>query len=146
MVLRVAAVQRAPADARMVGRLAGVIAEMESYEDLKQLSMGSERFERPAVWVEMYDTALKEQARVAKACVDAGIDERRTRVIERHGKELDGVLRKVLDAMMRGLTARGMPADELAEFWRAEVPGIVRGALVGLLAPPAALGPAEEVA
>lgn len=121
----------------MVHFLTGIIADMESTDELKQLSIGAgrEKFERPAVWVEMLDNALRECARVAKACADMGIDERRQRLAEGTGRELIEVIRKLLDGIQHGLTARGMPADELAAFWRDEVPRIVQSSLAGLLRP-----------
>lgn len=128
--------------AGMVTYLAGVIAEFDSDDELKQLSIGAgrEKFERPAVWVDMYGAALKEQARVAKACVDAGIDERRIRLAEEHGRALDAVLRGVLGDVFavlgRVLAAElgGMAAAILERIMRDEVPAIVRRRVMALAA------------
>lgn len=112
--------------------VAQMIAEFESDEALKQLSIGAEKFERPSVWVELYRDALKERAKVAKACLDAGIDERRTRLAEHHGRTLDGVLRRVLDGVFAGLAAGGHRADALESFQREQLPGIVRAAVMAI--------------
>ncbi len=112
--------------------LAGVIAELESDEGLKQLSVGAERYERPSVWVDLYRDALKEQSKVAKACLDAGIDERRMRLTEAHGRVLDGVIRKVVEGIFAGLAAAGMRADTLEAFRTEQLPAIVRGAVMAI--------------
>lgn len=128
--------------AGMVSYLGSVIGEFESASDLKQLSQGSEQFERPAVWVEMYNHALREMAKVAKACVDAGIDERRIRLAEEHGRALDSVLRGVLgdvfDLLGRMLAelVGTVAAEMLAGVMRDDVPAIVRRRLAQLFDPP----------
>ncbi len=116
----------------MATYLAGVIAEFDSDDALKQLSVGAERFERPSVWVELYREAVKEQAKVAKACLDAGIDERRMRLTEAHGRVLDGVIRKVVDGIFAGLAGAGMRADVLETFRTESLPAIVRGAVMSI--------------
>jgi hypothetical protein len=116
----------------MATYLAGVIAEFDSDADLKQLSVGSERYERPSVWVELYREAVKEQAKVAKACLDAGIDERRMRLTEQHGRVLDGVIRKVVEGIFAGLAGAGMRADVLESFRTESLPAIVRGAVMAI--------------
>jgi len=129
----------------MVCFLQGLIADMESADELKQLSGGAERYERESVWVAMLDNALREVAKVAKACADMGIDERRTQLAEGTGRQLDEVIRKLLERIMRGLIASGVAADVLADFWREHVPGIVREVLAPLLfQPPPAIGPTSE--
>lgn len=119
--------------AGVVAYLGGVIGDFTSDDDLKQLSRGSEQFERPAVWVELYNTGLREMAKVAKACLDAGIDERRIALAEEHGRTLDGVLRRVLTAVFSGLAALGLRADVLEEFQREQLPAIVRAAVMAIV-------------
>ena len=121
--------------AGVVASLGGVIGDFESDDDLKQLSRGSEQFERPAVWVEMYNTGLREMAKVAKACVDAGIDERRIALAEEHGRTLDSVLRRVLDGVFSGLAAAGLRFDVLETFRAEQLPGIVRAAVMAIAYP-----------
>jgi hypothetical protein len=119
----------------MATYLAGVIAEFENDDALKQLSVGSERYERPSVWVELYREAVKEQAKVAKACLDAGIDERRMRLTEQHGRVLDGVIRKVVDGIFAGLAGAGLRVDALESFRAESLPAIVRGAVMAIAYP-----------
>ncbi len=121
----------------MVTYLGSKIAEFDSDEELKQLSIGAgrERFERPAVWVEMYQTALREQRVSAKACADVGIDERLTQMVERHGQALDAVIRAMAAGIFAGLAARGMDADELRRFESEDLPAIVRAAVMTIRPP-----------
>jgi hypothetical protein len=119
----------------MATYLAGVIAEFETDDALKQLSVGSERYERPSVWVELYREAVKEQAKVAKACLDAGIDERRMRFTERQGQALDAVIRAVIAGILTWAASAGMNQAELQRFEQEELPRIVRAAVMKLLPP-----------
>ncbi len=112
--------------------LAQMIGEFESDSELKQLSVGAEKYERPSVWVDLYRDALKEQSKVAKACLDAGIDERRMRLTEQHGRVLDGVIRKVVDGVFAGLAGAGMRADALQAFRSEQLPAIVRAAVMAI--------------
>ncbi len=115
--------------AGMVAYLRAVIADMGSESQLTQ-EVGGES--RPSVWVDMLDTALREYGRVAKACADAKIDERRVRIEESIGRQLSDVIRRVLDGVFAGLAEAGLDGAALAEFSRSQVPGIVRRALAAL--------------
>lgn len=117
--------------AGMVAFLAGRIADMERDAELTQAD--GELALKPSVWVEMYDTALREYGRIAKACADAKIDERRIRIEESMGRQLSEVIRRVLDGVVAGLTEAGVAGEVLEEFMRAQVPGIVRAALATLV-------------
>ncbi len=121
----------------MVNYLGSKIAGFDSDEELKQLSIGAgrEKFERPAVWVEMYQTALREQRVSAKACADVGIDERLTQLVERQGQALNAVIRAMAGGIFAGLAARGMDGDELRRFEAEQLPQIVRAAVMTVLPP-----------
>jgi hypothetical protein len=116
--------------AGMVAYLRAVIADMEDDTGLTQAD--GEVGQKPSVWVELLETALREYGRVAKACADAKIDERRIRIEESIGRQLSDVLRRVLDGVFTGLATAGVAGDVLEEFQRTQVPGIVRRALAGL--------------
>jgi hypothetical protein len=64
-----------------VAWLRGLVGELEAGE-LKQRDL-SGKFERPAVWVELYGEWTDRLARVAKAALDAGVAERLVRNAER---------------------------------------------------------------
>jgi hypothetical protein len=80
-----------------VHRTAGHIAWLESLisslpeNELKHRDVTG-RFERPAVWVEMYQAERAHLVRVAKACVDARVAEREVRLAEEQGRQLASVL------------------------------------------------------
>jgi hypothetical protein len=121
----------------MVQFLAGKITGFESDDELKQLSVGvgREKFERQSVWVEMYQTALREQRTSAKVCADVGINERMTNLAERHGQMLDGVIRALVTAMMARLVALGLPEAAVRAFERDELPALVRAAVFAVIPP-----------
>lgn len=64
---------------------------------------GTTREARPSVWVTLWQGERDRLVKVAKACLDAGIEERRVRLAESAGQELAAVLRRVLDRL--GLSA-----------------------------------------
>lgn len=123
----------------MVNYLGAKIAGFDSDDELKQLSIGAgrEKFERPAVWVEMYQVALREQRTSAKACADVGIDERLTQMIERQGQALNSVLQAMAAGIFAGLAARGLNAEELRRFEREDLPKVVRAAVMTIMPPDA---------
>ncbi|WP_154402723.1 hypothetical protein [Nocardioides speluncae] len=70
---------------------------------------------RPNVWVQLYQQERKHLVEVAKACVSAGIEERRVRLAESQGVMLAAVVRGVLDRLdlddrQRGLVSEVVPA------------------------------------
>lgn len=85
----------------------GVLVAGLEADGLKQRSPGAAGvlWERPAVWVELYQQERAHLVRVAKAAVDAGVEERQVRVAEQAGAVLAEVLRAVLDDPQLGLTA-----------------------------------------
>jgi hypothetical protein len=80
------------------------------------------------VLVAMYDDERERLVRWAKACRDAGVDERRVQLAEDQGRQLAAVLRGTLEAALALVVALLEPAVATAvrERWAAEVPGIVR--------------------
>ncbi len=68
--------------------------------------------ERPAIWVQLYAEERAHFTRVAKTCVDVGIEERRVTLAEQQGALIASVLRGVL--------------TELGVHDRPEVPAVVR--------------------
>lgn len=117
--------------AGMVAFLTEQIAFMESTEQLVTIDSGGD--EKPSVWVEMLDTALREYGRVAKACADAKIDERRIRIEESIGRQLSDVIRRVLEGVFSGLLELGVPGEVLEVFQVERVPAIVRASLASLV-------------
>lgn len=51
---------------------------------------------KPSVWIAMWEDERSHLARVAKLCLDAGIDEKRVRLAEQHGQLLASVVTSVL--------------------------------------------------
>lgn len=108
------------------------IGEFATDSELKQLDM-SERFEKPSVWVEMYERERIHLVRVSKACVDAGVAERQVRLAEAQGQMLASVLRDVLAEVFVRLIAAGLDAVVLGVVQREQVPMVVRGRLAELV-------------
>lgn len=107
-----------------VAYLGQVVADLQQHE-LKQLDM-SERFEKPAVWVEMYERERAHLVKVAATCISAGIAERQVRLAEEQGRQLAGVLRGVLGDVFRLLTEAGVSVDVLVRVQTEQVPGVIR--------------------
>jgi hypothetical protein len=63
------------------------VASFESNADLKQIDQ-SGKYERASVWVELYANERHEIARVAKACADAGVQERQITLAEEQGLQM----------------------------------------------------------
>jgi hypothetical protein len=95
---------------------------------LKQLD-GQGRFEKPSVWVELYQAERKHLTQVAKAAVDAGIAERAVRLAEDQGRLLaaglswllakldraaDPVARQLVSQMLQSLAVGQVPELEAA--------------------------------
>lgn len=80
------------------------------------------------VLVAMYDDERERLVRWAKACRDAGVDERRVQLAEDQGRQLAAVLRGTLEAALALVVALLDPevATVVRERWTADVPGIVR--------------------
>lgn len=85
----------------------------------------------PNIWIRMYNDERKHLIRIAKTCIDAGIEERRVRLAESQGQIIAEVLRNVLGQ----LNVLDLP----------ETPRIVRAALEQASGGPITVT-AEEVA
>lgn len=111
-----------------VAWLSLVLADVEPNQ-LKQLDMTG-RFEKPSVWLEIYQAERAHYARVAKAAIDAGIEERRVKMAEAQGEQLGQVIRNVLADVFNLLVTAGLAADLLRQVHREQVPSIVRRRLL----------------
>lgn len=125
-----------------VSWLAALVAELEATE-LKQLDTTG-MFERASVWLEIYERERTHYARVAKAAIDAGIEERRVRLAEAHGEQLGQVIRAILGdvfillaKIVALLAAAGVAAEILRQvddlirrIQREDVPDVVRTRLM----------------
>lgn len=80
------------------------------------------------VIVAMYDEERERLVRWAKACRDAGVDERRVQLAEDQGRMIAAVLRGALEGALQLVVGLLDPAvaTVVRERWAAEVPGIVR--------------------
>ena len=123
-------------------RVAGVVAWLSDEiarldaDEITQFDMTG-RFEKPSVLVEMYGDERDRFTRVAKAAIDAGIEERRVKLAEAQGEQLGQVIRNVLADVFGLLAAAGIAADLLRRLQRDDVPTVVRGRLMEM----AELGP-----
>jgi hypothetical protein len=82
----------------------------------------SGKFEKPSVWVELYQEERRMLARVCKMALDAGVNERAVRVAEQQGELLAGVIKAILEDL------------ELTKEQRQSAPGVVRRHLTALSA------------
>lgn len=82
-----------------------LIASFEDKDQLKQFTLDKGiMWEKPAVWVELYERERKHFTEVAKACVQCGLMERMVRVQETHMEILARVVRGALADPAWGLT------------------------------------------
>jgi hypothetical protein len=56
-------------------------------------------WEKPAVWLELYQSERTHLARVAKDCLTVGIEERRVKLAESQGRMIAGMMRSFAVAM-----------------------------------------------
>ena len=76
-------------------RAAGAVEWLQAVvADLKQSQVGGE-----SVWVKLWAEERERLVKVAKTCVDVGIEERRVRLAEQAGAQLAAVVRAVLDRL-----------------------------------------------
>lgn len=62
----------------------------------KLLALSPAGYAKVHPYVEEYQTAIERRARLAKLCVDAGVEERRVRIAEEQGQLLAEVIRAIL--------------------------------------------------
>lgn len=115
------------------------VASFETDAELKQIDQ-SGKFERASVWVELYQYERHEMARVAKACADAGVDERRITLAEEQGRQMATLIRDVIGDIFQLLLDAGLSADILLRVQRDEVPASVRRHLSAVMA----VGPGDD--
>lgn len=105
--------------------LGAVVADLEQTEiawgrmreKLGGEDAGTTNEARPNAFVVLWQAERDRLARVAKTCIDVGIEERRVRLAESAGQQLAAVIRSVLDRLelsdvQRSLAVRVVP-DEL---------------------------------
>lgn len=78
----------------------------------------------PHVWLDLYQRERKHLVDVAKACISAGIDERRVKLAEQMGSKLAGVIRAVVDVMNPTAEQRAAADEELLRQLSALAPGL----------------------
>jgi hypothetical protein len=83
----------------------------------------------PHVFVVMYNDERERLVKWAKACRDAGVDERRVELAEKQARLMADAFRAVLDGFMAALIDAGLAADVVRSVYRDQVPGLVRAAL-----------------
>lgn len=93
-----------------VAYLGRIVADLDQ-KDLKQYGAGSPPgsdefvvWEKPAVWVELYQAERKHLVAVCKTAVGCGIDERRLELAEQQGRILADVMRAIFDDPELGLS------------------------------------------
>lgn len=74
---------------------------------------------RPSVWYELWSRERKHLTEVAKACVTAGIEERRIVLAETQGRMLAGVVQRVLDRLGLSEEQRQLVSVVVPEEFRA---------------------------
>lgn len=82
----------------------------------------------PHVWVVMYDAERERLVRWAKACRDAGVDERQVQLAEADGRRIVAVLLAGFDALF-ALLEGDVGSERLVELRRDRLPLIVRQAI-----------------
>lgn len=74
---------------------------------------------RPNIWYELWARERKHLVEVAKACVVAGIEERRIALAEAQGRLLAGVVSRILDRLQLTSEQRQLVAVVVPEEFRA---------------------------
>lgn len=87
----------------------------------------------PHVWVVMYNDERERLVKWAKACRDAGVDERRVELAEGQARVLAGVLRGVAEALLvLVLQVAGERGPSIEAVWREQWPQIARAQLAAI--------------
>jgi hypothetical protein len=79
-----------------VAWLTGMVADLEESDAHGPVGDGEHPRHEAHVWIRLYQEERGHLARVAKTCVDVGIEERRVRLAESQGELLAQVIRGVL--------------------------------------------------
>lgn len=88
----------------------------------------------PHVWVAMYDAERERLVRWAKACRDAGVDERRVQLAEDRGAQIAQVLTVAAGMLFELLVSTGVDAGVLEKLRVEQLPGVFRKAITTTLA------------
>jgi len=101
-------VHRTSGHVAWLGQLVGNLEQ----KGLKQYAAGEggALWERPSVWVELYQRERTHLTHVCKAAISAGLDERRVQLAERQGEMVAELLRVAIDA------ARLTPDQQTAAY------------------------------
>lgn len=106
----------------------GMTREKEGGEDA-----GTTHEAKVSVWVQLWQAERKHLVDVGKACVGAGIEERRVRLAEQAGAVLAGVLQRFAAAMLLVVAEAVGPSaalDAVRAVWAAQVSEIGRRELM----------------
>lgn len=106
----------------------GMTREKEGGEDA-----GTTHEAKVSVWVQLWQAERKHLIDVGKACVGAGIEERRVRLAEQAGAVLAGVLQRFAAAMLLVVAEAVGPSaalDAVRAVWAAQVSEIGRRELM----------------
>ena len=85
--------------------LGAVVAALDTEDGRGRLIEKTMFGEQPAVWIKLYKDERRHFADVARACVAAGIEERRVKIAEAEALLVADVFRRVYDDPELGLTA-----------------------------------------
>ena len=80
-----------------VAWLGDTVAELERDELHGPVGDGENARREASVWIRLYQDERAQLARVAKTCVDVGIEERRVKIAEEQGALFAQVIRGILD-------------------------------------------------
>jgi hypothetical protein len=95
-------------------RAAGAVQWLQAVvADLKQSQVGGE-----SVWVKLWAEERDRLVKVAKTCVDVGIEERRVRLAEQAGAQLAAVVRAVLDRLALSSEQQALALTVVPEEFR----------------------------
>lgn len=109
-----------------VGWLSAVVADLERHE-LEWTRVrsktggedhGTTHEARPSVYVDLWQRERKHLVEVSRACISAGIEERRVRVAEEAGRQLASVIRAVLDRLELTDAQRSLALTVVPEEFR----------------------------
>lgn len=92
---------------------------------------GTTREARPNAFVALWQAERKHLVAVAKACHDAGIEERRVRIAETAGQQLAAVVRAVLDRLQLTDAQRVLALQVVPEEFRRLSGEVVTGEVTG---------------
>lgn len=107
-------------------RTAGAVAWLDAVvADLKLQQVGGE-----SIYVKLWQDERVHLMRVAKTCVDVGIEERRVRLAEQAGAQLAGVVRAVLDRLGLSDEQRSLALTVVPEEFRRLSSDVVAGEVV----------------